>query len=282
MELLPNLINYWLEILILVLVWLAFVILASKCQWLKNELSTIKVITEILAIILGGIWVYEIFIYDELVKPNLSPPHVNISSSAEVVGEKDNLYVIQLRSTLKNSSKIKVHIMSYWLDMYGYSINSRHYGEDRNFSSEAINILNTDSSIYKRSYAKDYIRSPVPVIIQIEPLLSENWWLESGEEVSISRTLFISKQYDVAQLVSHAKTAKKKDSICIKWGIVKISGDEENRIRPITYLKNDIQGSCKDTDKLEKFDRELKAHKKLRQKYGLSTTVSRIELPLGH
>ena len=170
--------------------------------------------------------------------------------------------------------------MSYWLDIYGYSINSRHYVEDRNFSSEAINILNTDSSIYKRSFARDYIRSSVPVIIQIEPLLSENWWLEPGEEVSVSRTLFISKQYDVAQLVFHARTAKKKDSICIKWGVKTISGDGEKRIRPITYLKNDIQGSCKDTDTLEKFDSKLKAHKKLRQKYGLSTTVSRIELPL--
>lgn len=279
MDILLNLLKFWPHLLLFLGVWLGLVVLAIKWQGLKNALATIKDITGILAILLGGAWVYQIFIYEELVKPAMHPPHVNISSSAEYIGTQDRLKVIQVRSTLRNDSKVKVFILTHWLNVYGYTVKAKDEQERLGFATKTLQSLNTDAAAHRKMHTREYLATE-PEALQVEPLLRSDWWLESGEEVSVSRTIYISDQYDVAQVSFHAKTARNKERICIHWESSQVPGERSGEIAPMTYFRKDVGMDCKNTSSLEKFDRSKQSHQALRLRFGLSTTVSRVELPL--
>ena len=279
MEILLNLFKFWPQLVLFACLWVGLVVLATKWRWLKAELATIKDLTGILAILLGGAWVYQIFIYEEWVKPAMQAPHVTITSAAEQVGMKDRLHAIQIRSTLKNESKVKVFVLAYWLDVYGYSVKPKDEQGQQQFATAEIHSLNTDAAAHRKTHAREYAAAE-PKILQIEPLLRSDWWLESGEEVSITRTIFVSDQYDVAQISFHAKTARDKQHICLHWATSDIPGERSGEITPLTYIRNDAATDCKNLGKLERFDRTKQAHQTLRQRTGLSTTDSIIELPL--
>lgn len=282
MELLPDVTNYWKEILLFSLLWFCLIVLVTRYKWLKDEASNIKIITEILAIIVGGIWVYEIFIYNEIIKPALQPAQVNITNRAELVGQKNNLKIVQFHSILKNSSKVKLYVLTYWMDIYGVSIQPIASTSSDEFMSAAVKTLNSTDSLYKKSAVKDHSRSVQPELIQIEPLIDEGWWLEPGEEVSVSRILFVPDRYQVAQITSRSRTIKSENQVCIHWELSQDKNTGEKKINPASYFNNNIDNKCKDIDvaDLLKFDAAQDEHIALRDKYGLSTMLSKVEILL--
>lgn len=278
MDILSSALEFWPLLFILFALWVGAIFLATKWEWFREQKDVIKTSTEILAVLVAAIWVYQTFIYNEWIKPNLQPPHVVLESSAEVVGKKDDFYILQLKTTLTNSSKVKVNLLSYWVDIHTYSIASAK--DKKIFTTNVISDLNSDKPILRNIYARDYIQSTKPELAQIQQLFSGDWWLEPGEDISAERTVYLSDKNDVAQINYYARTAKNKDKLCIKWGVNDPKGSVPSEIGPLTHLNTGGEEMCGDKEGFEKFNHENKKHLALRDKYALSTTSSRLEIPL--
>ena len=275
MQLISLIFEYWPLLILLFVVWFSVIYMSTKWHWFKEEKETIKTTTEILAVLVAAVWVYETFIYSEWIKPALQPPHVVLKSSAEVIGKKGNFHIVKIESSLKNTSKIKVDILSYWMDVYAYSIVPTN--DKQAFTSNLIAELNAEKITRQNVYARDYAQSSDSEIIQI---FNDDWWLEAEEDISAVRTVFISDKYDVAQIYLHARTTKNKHHICLQWGVNDANGEKRGEVKPLTYLKTGGKEKCRKEDGYDKFDAKNSEHLALRNKYGLSTTESKIELPL--
>ena len=281
METLLGFFDFWPLLILFVVFWFGLILVSINWPQLRKELDHIKAVTEILAILVGGAWAYQVFIYDEWIKPALQPPHVTITSEAKVTGNKDGLHIVKVKSTLKNDGKIKIHLLSYWLDVHGYSTEPNVYKTQQDYENELLNSLNNEKAPHQNVHARDYKRKSFPVLLQMEPLIREGWWLESGEQLSVERIIYISKQYDVAQINFNARSAKNTEKICSQWARASKTSETPEKVTIITYLKTDGGSDvCKEQGGFEKFDKNNKEHQKLRDRYGLSTSVSRLELSL--
>ena len=73
METLLGFFDFWPLLILFVVFWFGLILVSINWPQLRKELDHIKAVTEILAILVGGAWVYQVFIYDEWIKPALQP-----------------------------------------------------------------------------------------------------------------------------------------------------------------------------------------------------------------
>lgn len=253
------------------------VIVVRHASWIWREIDAIKSVVEVIAIIIAGVWAYEVFIYEEFVKPSIEPPIMVITSHVELNGVVADQYTVTIRTTLKNTGKIKTDLMAYWYDIHAKVISSRQDASKNGYYPGLLRHLNQADDDSLRFGGKSYVYTDSD-FLEAGLLADNGWWLEPDEEITMTRVVSIPRKYQLAQVGVYARTAVDQSKACLQWEETD-KGKAKYRLQPVTYLNTgDGDMTCQAKPGYEKFSKAK--HESLRKRYGISTVISKTEIAL--
>ncbi len=106
----------------------------------RASLATIRDLVEIFAIVAAGIWASYTFIYENQIKPTLSPPEMQFESAMNRLGTHNGLIAVQLHGSIANIGKTEVWLYGIAESVVGFTIRSRRHPVHVSVAADAVSL----------------------------------------------------------------------------------------------------------------------------------------------
>ena len=171
-----------------------------------------------IALVAGGLWAIWLFFYQDRVVPSRIPPQLDVSSSLQVIGKRDNLLALKARVSMRNPSHTRVRVLGSWFNMFTYKVKAKKTPELSKTDVEELRGPN---------YQAHFIDFPRlakmtgRTVVNSGRLLPPVWWFEPGEEYSQEFVTLVPSGSAIAELRCRFMIVRKQGVLRPKWDIDK-------------------------------------------------------------
>jgi hypothetical protein len=220
----------------------------------RDRLERAKDKVEIAAIVFTAAWAAWGFAYKEYWVPEHRPPVVVVEASVAAVRLAPDRAVLQLSATIKNVGTKSATILGLWYNAYSTLIAPAPISE---FIERAQILIDVDGFKAPSPAYRGFARAK-PTLEASGRLLGTGWWLHSGESMTFSEPIIVSRLNDFVTVELKARTASKSKPVEIAWKATDAGLDDQCTIHV--------------GDQLEVFNKDNPRHQQLRDELGLSLT----------
>jgi hypothetical protein len=235
----------------------------ARKDWLQSNHVIIKDTVQILLLLVGTVWAFYTFVYENKIKPSLEQPEIPVTASLKEVGQRDGMIAIEADVKARNASKTRVTVIAAYYNVTGYKIDRlTELGTDA-YAADIRRQLDENKT------SKDTVVSRFKTPDQDEGLLVhssnllQNSWLDPGDEYSRDTIFYVPKdRYDLLVIKFNTIIAKNPDYLAKQWQV-----DNEGRIYADYFVRREDRPRVppKPFDKLS--EEEIKV---ILTKYGLN------------